>query len=63
MVGSQSSSFSLCWSKTRSAASSDECILNMVSVDVTEEKTSCPEACLAVLDTLVLAHRVSGRLS
>lgn len=63
MVGSQSSSCSLCWSTTRSAAFSDEFILNMVSVDVTEKTTSCPEACHAVLDTLVLAHKLSGRLS
>lgn len=62
MMGSQSSSCSLCWSQTSSAASSDEFILNIVSVYVPEKKTSYPEVCHAVLDTLTLAHKVSGRL-
>jgi len=33
----------------------------MASVVVTEEQTSCPEACYAVLDTSVPAHKVSRR--
>lgn len=61
--GSQSSSCSISWSKTSSAASSDEFILNMVTAVATEKQTSCPEACRALLDTMVLAHRVSRRQS
>lgn len=61
--GSQSSSCSLSSSKTSSAASSDEFILHKASGVVMEKQTSCPEACRALLDTSVLPHRVSRRLS
>lgn len=61
--GSQSSSCNLGWPKTSSAASSDEFILNMASAVVTEKQTSCPEACRALVDTSVPAHRVSRRSS